>query len=284
MALIGLLDEAQVESYMRSILNNWVQNDGNMIRFGGTPNAQIGWDAGYMQGPNPYTGMWSNAPSFAYSDPNVDHKFIEDFHRVDEDDDWTRVDVNAGTALAIRDELNGIVYFTTNAAINSSSALMWGVDTWALEIVAVVQGALWFEARWKINVFADTYALMGLIKNDGADPLGDCIPALGLADRDGVFFAKNTPATADLNFVCQQAANQTIVAAIGTLVDDTYITTGFYWNGIDTVFGYVDGVLIGEIDTNIPNELIAPCFALRATVAGGKTMDLDYIKIIQLRS
>ena len=66
---------------------------------------------------------------------------------------------------------------------------------------------------------------------------------------------------------------------IATIHDNTYVTVGFYYDGVNSVEYFVDDVSIDEaVVTNLPNdEALAVSFGIQNGAAAAKTMTVDYI-------
>ncbi len=283
MALIGLLDEAQVEAYMFSILSSWTMNDGNLIRFGSGINAQLGWDAGYMQGPNPYTGLWQNAPSLSYSDPSVTQILDLQFHQIDIDDDWTQID-NAGAGMAVatlQDEEGGVIAFTCGSPLASYIEYLWQTNNWQINGAE----ALWWETRFQTDDETDLDFFIGLVDRNTTDVFADLFDTD--ADLDGLYFMKRDGGTV-LQLESHNGINGSNIQIIDTYAANTWYRIGFFWDGSDIIYPYIDGVFSGstiKVSTDIvPGGLLAFAFGIRTGEVANKTMKIDYIRSIQLRS
>ena len=79
------------------------------------------------------------------------------------------------------------------------------------------------------------------------------------------------------------AAEATVATAIGTLVDATFVTLAWYYDGAATVLGFVDNVqacsltLSGANLTALDDETLTMSFALQAGEAVAKTATIDWI-------
>lgn len=73
--------------------------------------------------------------------------------------------------------------------------------------------------------------------------------------------------------------------AAATIAEDTYITLGFYVNGVTEVEQYVNGVLTGtnHVTANIPVVALYPSFVCQSAGTNDPIMHVQSYKIFQLR-
>jgi hypothetical protein len=105
-----------------------------------------------------------------------------------------------------------------------------------------------------------------------------------LAVTDGVYFRKDDGDT-DLDFVVIKDSTATTTTVAGLLADATYITLGFYYDGVSAIKIYANGDLIGtSVTTNlVDDEDLTVSFGLQNGEAVAKTMTIDYIHVLQER-
>jgi hypothetical protein len=188
--------------------------------------------------------------------------------------DWVNTVIDGGTdtdeVFAVAsDALNGELTITTNNADNDANSIQSANEAWQLR----VGKKLWYEARWKIEDADDSDVLMGL-------SITDTTP-LDASDRINF---KLTEGSAALAVECAKNSTATTVAAIATLADDTYVTTGLYWNGSNAVEVYVNRAKVATLSSNIPDdEQLALNIRVQTGAAATRTLTIDYIKIVQER-
>jgi hypothetical protein len=154
-------------------------------------------------------------------------------------------------------------------------------------------GGIWaFEARVKASQIADTKGgwFLGLMAVDAA-PTGNLIADAGtLADVGAIGF-QNKEGDGDIIDLVYDKAAQTQNEHdddYATLVADTYLTLGLYYNGT-TIQGYVDGVAVGTAMSaadiaaaDFPAaDVLVPVFILKNAAADDVTITLDWIRVAE---
>ncbi len=134
----------------------------------------------------------------------------------------------------------------------------------------------WFKTRIKFAKVTQSDILVGLAVLDTT--------LLGSVDGDGVtdgiFFSKEDgDAILDFNVQKNTTTGQTRATALATLVADTYVTLGFYYDGAGEVTAYVDDVKKASIamtSANMPDTPITVSFAYLNGEAGAVASTVDY--------
>jgi hypothetical protein len=188
--------------------------------------------------------------------------------------DWVVTQIDGGgdtdeVFAVAADALHGELTITTNDADNDASSAQT-----ANEFVALETGKrLWFEARWKIEKAADSDVLVGLSIND-TTPL----------DASKRINFKLTEGSAALAFETDNDTVETVVPAIATLADNTYVKTGFLWDGSSKLEVYIDRDKVAEITTGIPTaENLAINLRVQTGEAAPRTLTVDYIMVAKER-
>lgn len=201
-------------------------------------------------------------------DPSVNHTYFNDFD-VYTAGDWTVTETQAGATQAIANEDGGVLLLTNSAADDDLIALQLSKETFKFESGK----ELFFKARFKVSDATQSDLVIGL-------QITDTTP---LAVTDGVYFRKDDGDT-NLDFVVVKNSTATTATAIRTIANDTYITVGFYYNGVDSIqyFAGTDAVsptYLGKSAlTNLPDdEELTVSFAIQNGEAVAKTMSIDYI-------
>lgn len=104
-----------------------------------------------------------------------------------------------------------------------------------------------------------------------------------LAVTDGVYFLKADGSTT-LNLLVTKNSTSTTTAA-ATLVDDTYVTVGFVYNGSDKIDVFVNDVRIAtSVTTNlVDDEELTLSFGIQNGEAAAKVLSLDYLFVSKER-
>lgn len=203
-----------------------------------------------------------------FPDPTACHTWFDDF-----DDyvaaEWTITEVGSGTR-AVADADGGVLVITNAAADNDHNYLQWSgatnastVETWTF----TAGKKSWFKSRLKISDATESDMFMGLYVTD-TDPIG------GIAD--GVYFHK-ADGSATCNLVVVGSSTATTTAA-ATMANDTYVTLGFVYDGIDKIEIFVNDVRVANsVTTNLPSTELALSFAIQNGTNAAKSMSIDYI-------
>lgn len=207
-------------------------------------------------------------------DPTKYVVFWEDFVRYVAAE-WTITKVDGGTdgaeSVAVTNKVGGELRVLANDADNDSESLQWKNE--AFKFVAGKR--LWFLARFKVSDATQSDLIMGL-------QITDTTP---FDVTDGVYFQKDD-GDALLDFNVEKNNTATAQAGVATLADDTYVVAGFYWNGVDEIEVFIDGVKVygQKVLTNlVDDEDLCPSFAIQNGEAVAKSMTVDYILVCQER-
>lgn len=261
--------------------------DDEFLVFGTGADTRLGWNGTYLQG-GPASGMWANAPSPA--DPNYTafaHVFLDDFNYnapLDANLIWTEVD-DAGTGTnAIADAGKGVGQIVTAAADNDYHAISSIAESWLFESGK----KLWFEARIRLTEATTNESAWWIGLTDTLTTGGLQANAAGpLASYDGALIWKDE-ATLAVDFETSNAATQATTTAFKTVVSGTWYTFGFYFDGTATtsiITPYCDGA--AGTAQNITLAGLAEMHLVAGVKAGptaaAETLEIDYIKCVQLR-
>ena len=215
----------------------------------------------------------SNTGFLRFPDPTLYHTFFDDFDKFNASD-WTITTTEAGAgnaSEALTDADGGVLLITNDNADNDADFFNKVGESFLL---TAGQRTI-FKARFKVSDATQSDFVIGL-------QITDTSP---LDVSDGVFFQKDDGDT-DLDFHVEKNNTATSASAIHTMVDDTYVTVGFYYNGSDAVEYYIDDVRKGSLaTTNLPDdEELTISFGIQNGEAAAKTMSIDYIFCAQERS
>jgi len=181
-------------------------------------------------------------------------------------------DTDGGASQAIEDGAGGILALTVDDNASDSVNLQLNGETFKL----ASGKPLYFESRFAVNcaAIANPTVVVGL-----------CIKDTTLAGgvSDGVFFIKDN-GDANLDFVCEKNSTETKADTGTDLVDDTFVTVAFYFDGAGNVTYYVDGSEVETHSTNIPDdEELTISFAQLNGEANANVLRIDYVKAVQVR-
>jgi len=204
-------------------------------------------------------------------DPTINHTYFNDFDTYVAGD-WTITTTEAGAGSAteaLTDADGGVLLITNDDADNDADFFNKVGESFKFESGK----KLYFKSRFKVSDATQSDFVIGL-------QITDTTP---LDVTDGVFFQKDD-GDASLDFHVEKDDTATSASAIATIVDDTYITVGFYYNGVDAVYYYAgtdskNPTLLGKsVTTNLPDdEELTISFGIQNGEAAAKTMSIDYI-------
>lgn len=199
-------------------------------------------------------------------DPSKVHVFFDDFDKFAAAD-WTitTTEAGAGSATEALTDADGGVLLVTNDDADDDADFFNKVG----ESFLMASGKkAWFKARLKVSDATQSDLVIGL-------QITDTTP---LDVTDGIFFQKDD-GDANIDFHVEKNNTATSSTAVGTLVDDTYIVLGWYYNGDDAIEVFVDNVKVATVaTTNLPDdEVLTVSFGLQNGEAAAKTLSVDYI-------
>ena len=187
----------------------------------------------------------------------------------------TTVEDGAGSATeAVSDtEAGGALVITNAAGASDADSFQWSKDlgTTATENFLFAAGKkAWFKCRFKGNDVDQSVYLLGL-------HIIDTTPTAS-APTDGVYF-QTDDGDADIDLHVRKNSTETLTSAIAKMADDTYISLGYYYNGNDAIYYYVNDAYAGSsVVTYLPDdESLSLSFAFGNGEAVANTMTIDYI-------
>jgi hypothetical protein len=234
-----------------------------------------------MSSPKRYSNGVSNVDAgktmsqYPALDPTLTYGYFNDFFQYAATD-WvlTTAEAGAGSATeAIADDETGGVLTVTNAGGNGDHdnfqlSKDGGTNDSESFLFATGKKA-WFKTRFKSNDGDKVHLFIGLhITN--TDPVN-------AAPTDGVYFESTGGA---VSFVVRKNASSTTEASIATLGDDTFVSLGFYWDGVNKFHVFINDVehtaTVGS-GTLPDDEYLAVSFGVENEEAATNTLEIDYI-------
>ena len=207
-------------------------------------------------------------------DPTQMHTYFDDFdeyHAVN----WTVTETQAGATQALANVDGGVLLLTNSAADDDIVALQKVGESYKF----VAGKKLFFKAKFAVSDATQSDFVIGL-------QITDITP---LAVTDGVYFRKDD-GDANLDFVVVKDSTASTATAITTVVAATYITVGFYYNGVDEVVyaastNSLNPTVLGKLaTTNLPDdEELTISFCIQNGEAVAKTLSVDYIFVAKER-
>ena len=248
--------------------------DNDLVVFGDDRDVIVQWEGSYLTAGD--GGMWVGCP--AKLDPTYDSvavEFFEDFTRgFDATNVWAVTEDDAACTQVVQDAAGGTLLLTNTAVDDNAQQIAGRSEAFKL----AAGKTLWFEARVKISDATESDLIVGLVA-DGED-------MTGVADNrfaDGIGFFKADGATA-LQFGASKDGTDTGANTnVGTVTTGWHVI-GFRVDGLTSATPYFDGVAGTPISaTFCDDEALCPIAMVRNGAAAAKTLEVDYVKVVQLR-
>jgi hypothetical protein len=183
--------------------------------------------------------------------------------------DWTITQVEAGasdSSEAVADADDCILTLTTDANEDD--------NTWTQsigEVFTFTSGKeMYFETRLKVGDATQSDFVVGLHVRD-TSPIAS-------APADGLYFRKDD-GDALLDISSRATSVGTEATGIYTVVDDTYITISWYYDGATSVVAAVDNVVVGTITATPTTTELAVSFGVQAGSAAADVLSIDYLYV-----
>lgn len=233
--------------------------------------------------------IWETAPLLAGLDPGTAFSFFEEFYNGTVDStvvwQWT-ADVGTHTK-AVADSLGGLLKIEAKTTDNNECYIYGRGEP----IRFRADKPFWFEAEVRVAAVADsTYAdniIVGIMSAGGANTLQDN-GAGPPANYDGaVFYIPDQPGTGSTywNTETSTTTSQETTNSVLARTAATWYTLSIIWDGDDSVYFYIDGVLEATHTTYYANDNTSCTFVAgcKTGVAGTTGLEVDYIKFMQVR-
>jgi hypothetical protein len=205
-------------------------------------------------------------------DPTLFHTYFNDFDTYVAGD-WTVTETDAAATQALTAGDGGLLLITNTAADNDLVALQKNPAAFTF----TAGKKTFFRCRFKVSDATQSDLVFGL----------QVVDATPLDVTDGIYFLKADGA-ATVDFICRKNASTGSIttSAVATMVDDTFIELGFYYDGQSKVVYEVNGSVLGSLDassTYLPDTTCTVSFALQNGEAVAKTMTVDYVYVAKER-
>jgi len=212
-----------------------------------------------------YPNGVSNAPvgsvlqTFSAPDPTINHTYFNDFD-VYTSGDWTNTATGSVTNAIVAGD-GGWLSLLNSASNADLNSLQLKVATFAI----TAGKEAWFKCRLKTSSATNAALIVGLIQTTTTP----------LTVTNGVYFSKAAASTTLTAKVTGSSTTSTVTAA--TMVDDTFITIGWHYNG-SLVQIYINGNRVASLPvTNLPSSALNLTIAESNGTAAAITTTVDYI-------
>lgn len=203
---------------------------------------------------------------FPEPSPTTVYEFFTDFFTYTAGD-WVVTETDAGATQALAAGEGGWLLVTNTAADDDLVALQKTPASFAL----TAGKRAWFSARFKVSDATQSDIAIGL----------QVVDTTPLDVTDGIYFLKADGA-ATISVICRKNATtgSTSASAVATLASDTFVTVGWYYDGVSKINYAVNGTVLGALDgssTYLPDTAVTVSFAIQNGEAVAKTMTVDSI-------
>ena len=221
-------------------------------------------------------GVTNNTPTSPTAmlpvlDPSNVQMYFNDFH-VYTAGDWTETAVSVGTgtsASAISDAAGGVVTLTSAANENDGAWYESQGESWTVE----AGKKMWIKVRFKTSDATQSDIIFGLHSTSTTPQ--------SAANR---FLFESVDGSAAVYFNSDDNTNDEDSDTVATLADATWITLAAYWDGVDTVELFADGVKVTSFTpTTTPTTELALGWGQLNGSASVETLDVDYILVAKER-
>lgn len=220
--------------------------------------------------PNGLTTTSKTSPmgEFILPDMTKAHVYWEDFDYYTAAD-WTVTEV--GVATQALDDADGGRLLITNAAADDDSSFQQKVGE---SFLFETGKKLWFDCLFQVNSATQADVVIGL-------QITDTTP---LDVTDGVFFLKSD-GSQSVDLIVEKNNTATTTSGVATLVGAIDLRLSFFYDGVDKITVFTDGVAVAtSVTTNLPDdEALTVSFGVQNGEAVAKTMSIDYIMVAKER-
>jgi hypothetical protein len=140
---------------------------------------------------------------------------------------------------------------------------------------------LYFGARVSMQNGAKGDYLIGLCEVDTTLLNASGSHAVAVTD-DGVYFYQLNDETA-FTFVNELGGTAGTTASGVTTGNATKHDLEFYYDGVDTLYAYVDGSEITSISSGLADQALTPSINVRAGDDGAEILNVEWMRAIQIR-
>lgn len=203
--------------------------------------------------------------NLGFPDPTKFHTYFNDFDTYTAGD-WVVTETGVATQV-LTDGDGGWLLVTNAAADNDASFSQLAIESFAL----TAGKRAFFKTRFKCSDVTQSDLQFGLL---GVDTTPFDV-------TDGIYMLKaDGAATVDIYVRKDATTGSNSATAVATLTNDTFVTFGWAYDGVDVVEFFFNDVKVYTLDgssTYLPDALLTPSFGVQNGEAVAKNMTLDYI-------
>jgi hypothetical protein len=211
------------------------------------------------------SSLWESAPVLpALCDPTVGVLLREDWQNYDATattGDYVLTQATTGAA-AISTARPGVLELDSNSTTSTQGATLQRAKS---AFVPVAGSEIWAEFQFKV---VDTFDKVELF--------------VGLSELDTTLIASSLNSSANhIGWEC--VSDDGVLVFAGEKAEDTWITVGFYVNGVTSIQQYVNGVATGTAlaTANVPIVALYPSFVCQSAGTNDPILHLRPYRVFQ---
>lgn len=205
-------------------------------------------------------------------DPSKVYTHFDDFPQY-RAADWTvTTGANVGVVASAQGQ-GGLITLTTTAV---TAADFVNIVSAPLDFNFIAGQEVWYSARLKLSEVTLAIALAGLVGS---------APGATESPTSGIYFRK-LAGSANVDLVITLASVSVTLPAVTTLLTNTNVKLGYYYNGKDAVTVYVNDVAVAT-QSNLTTLPVATALTPALGIVSGETvakvMTVDWVLASQVR-
>jgi len=197
----------------------------------------------------PSNTIWHNCPVLSFiEDPGKGTHFFDDFETWTDGGSPWKTTKTTSTIVRLADETGGVIQHNNSITNDSGAVMVLGDDVGASYVITKDNGKkLWFECRLKVSSLATNAGnvFVGLCEESLATATTDII-AIGdtivAVDHVGFAILAADPSGVDVVHGINGTASTQLIDNFDTVVADTYMKLGLYFDGKNTISFYLNGL------------------------------------------
>lgn len=198
--------------------------------------------------------------------------FFEDFIGdvlADDTATWTIVKDTSATVAQGADAALGTVVITSQATTDDDGGSIQLEE----EFFRLTEGKkAWFETRVQVSDGDDMDCFWGVCNTFATNPEAAALAAnrVGFQIDDG---------DATIRLITEDGSTESETVSATDIVDATYTKLSFFWDGVATVYFYIDREYAGKHTTNIPTDenMTIGIYHISGSATGTKSQTIDYV-------
>jgi len=254
---------------------------------------------------SPAEGFWAKCPTLQVDPALSAYSLFDDFMELNRGpitNRWQMDSVGIASTANLGSSatygLGGVVVLDAGISAKNDYVNLKAVDVdaplGAFKITAASGKKLWYAMKFKLTAVTYDCICFGLLDGTTTKPFADDTGAESTVVVDGLYFRTLSGvlgaggSVLDFARARNTAAEGVIKAGIATLVADTWITAGFFFDGVSAVIPYINGVqqpypTAVNVATFPYDVGLTPYIGILASENASKKLVVDWVKVVQER-